>query len=238
MSDSVDERRLHDIYRMRDLSGRLLYVGVTNGGLRRFMEHAKDKTWWREVATIDIEHVHCTRPVIEAMEREAIQLERPLYNVTHNVSRAELPPPPPVNPPTVTEVAELVRKLDVLGVPDSASRRQIIVSLRSAGLSARYSVIVGAQSYRHRRAQQYAPTGRAALGGRARRNTPATLKVGDTVEHPVFGAGGVQQLTGSGEKEEAVIHFAQYGIKHLATAWAPLKKVDPFGFLTPDGGEG
>lgn len=78
---------------MRDLSGRLLYVGVTNGGLRRFMEHAKDKTWWREVAQIDVEHVHCSRRVIEDIEREAIRTERPLYNVAHNVVRVELPPP-------------------------------------------------------------------------------------------------------------------------------------------------
>lgn len=87
---SVDDRRLHDIYRMRDLSGRLLYVGVTNGGLRRFMEHSKDKTWWREVTQIDVEHVHCSRSVIEMIEREAIQAEAPLYNVAHNRT-TELP---------------------------------------------------------------------------------------------------------------------------------------------------
>ena len=91
-ASSITAARLHDIYRMRDLSGRLLYIGVTNGGLRRFMEHSKDKTWWREVAQIDVEHIHCSRMVIEAVEREAIGTERPLYNVTHN-RVAELPPP-------------------------------------------------------------------------------------------------------------------------------------------------
>lgn len=90
MASVRDDRRLHDIYRMRDLSGRLLYIGVTNGGLRRFMEHAKDKTWWREVTTIDIEHVHCSRSVIETIEREAIQAERPLYNVVHNEQRSHV----------------------------------------------------------------------------------------------------------------------------------------------------
>lgn len=86
------DQRLHDIYRMRDLSGRLLYVGVTNGGLRRFMEHSKDKTWWREVAQIDVEHVHCSRAIIEAIEREAIKTERPLYNVIHNAWAAPAAP--------------------------------------------------------------------------------------------------------------------------------------------------
>lgn len=81
-----DQPRNHDIYRMRDLSGRLLYIGVTNGGLRRFMEHSRDKTWWREVSTIDVEHVHCRREVIERIERDAIKDERPLYNIVHNES--------------------------------------------------------------------------------------------------------------------------------------------------------
>jgi len=83
-STAIDDRRNHDLYRMRDLSGRLLYIGVTNGGLRRFMEHSKDKTWWREVDTINVEHVHCSRQAIEMLEREAIKSERPLYNVAHN----------------------------------------------------------------------------------------------------------------------------------------------------------
>jgi len=83
-STVTDDRRNHDLYRMRDLSGRLLYIGVTNGGLRRFMEHSKDKTWWREVDTINVEHVHCSRQAIEMLEREAIKSESPLYNVAHN----------------------------------------------------------------------------------------------------------------------------------------------------------
>jgi len=84
LADPTDDRRLHDLYRMYDIAGRLLYVGVTNGGLRRFMEHSKDKTWWREVDSIKVEHAHCTRSVIERMERDAIVAESPLYNVAHN----------------------------------------------------------------------------------------------------------------------------------------------------------
>jgi len=101
-----DHRRNHDLYRMRDLSGRLLYIGVTNGGLRRFMEHAKDKTWWLEVASIDIEHVHCSRQAIEMLEREAIKSESPLYNVTHNQGQPLPPPVAPVVPAPVAPVSE------------------------------------------------------------------------------------------------------------------------------------
>ena len=51
------------------------------------------------------------------------------------------------------------------------------------------------------------------------------LRVGDDVAHPSFGEGVIIDISGTGEKAEAVIHFAGVGQKHLALAWAPLKKI-------------
>ena len=51
------------------------------------------------------------------------------------------------------------------------------------------------------------------------------LRVGDDVEHPAFGAGVIIDISGVGEKAEATINFPGTGTKHLALAWAPLKKV-------------
>jgi DNA helicase-2/ATP-dependent DNA helicase PcrA len=51
------------------------------------------------------------------------------------------------------------------------------------------------------------------------------LRVGDDVAHPAFGEGVIIDISGSGEKAEAVINFAGVGQKHLALAWAPLKKI-------------
>jgi ATP-dependent DNA helicase UvrD/PcrA len=51
------------------------------------------------------------------------------------------------------------------------------------------------------------------------------LRIGDDVEHPSFGEGVIIDISGSGEKAEAVINFAGVGTKHLALAWAPLKKL-------------
>jgi len=51
------------------------------------------------------------------------------------------------------------------------------------------------------------------------------LRVGDDVEHPAFGAGVIIDISGAGEKAEATINFPGAGTKHLALAWAPLKKV-------------
>jgi DNA helicase II / ATP-dependent DNA helicase PcrA len=51
------------------------------------------------------------------------------------------------------------------------------------------------------------------------------LRVGDDVSHPAFGEGVIIHIEGTGEKAEAVINFAGAGQKHLALAWAPLKKL-------------
>ena len=51
------------------------------------------------------------------------------------------------------------------------------------------------------------------------------LKIGDDVEHPAFGEGVIIDISGQGEKAEAVINFPGVGQKHLALAWAPLKKL-------------
>ena len=50
------------------------------------------------------------------------------------------------------------------------------------------------------------------------------LRVGDDVEHPAFGEGVIIDISGTGEKAEATINFPGAGTKHLALAWAPLKK--------------
>ena len=59
------------------------------------------------------------------------------------------------------------------------------------------------------------------------RNTDhlADLKIGDDVEHAIFGEGVVIELRGSGDKAEVTVRFAERGTKHLALAWAPLKKL-------------
>jgi superfamily I DNA/RNA helicase len=66
---------------------------------------------------------------------------------------------------------------------------------------------------------------------RAGRTAPAPsnsqelgLRIGDDVEHPAFGDGVIIDISGSGERAEAVINFAGVGTKHLALAWAPLKR--------------
>ena len=51
------------------------------------------------------------------------------------------------------------------------------------------------------------------------------LRIGDDVEHPSFGEGVIIDIAGSGDRAEATIRFRDVGTKHLALAWAPLKKL-------------
>jgi DNA helicase-2/ATP-dependent DNA helicase PcrA len=66
---------------------------------------------------------------------------------------------------------------------------------------------------------------RAAQAPQPSNSQELGLKIGDDVAHPAFGEGVIIGVTGSGEKAEAIINFAGVGQKHLALAWAPLKKL-------------
>ncbi len=50
------------------------------------------------------------------------------------------------------------------------------------------------------------------------------LRIGDDVEHPAFGEGVIIDLRGQGDAAEVTVNFRGAGTKHLALAWAPLKK--------------
>ena len=50
------------------------------------------------------------------------------------------------------------------------------------------------------------------------------LRIGDDVEHPAFGEGVILELRGSGDSTEVTVNFSGVGMKHLALAWAPLRK--------------
>lgn len=64
----------------------------------------------------------------------------------------------------------------------------------------------------------------AAIAAGRRGATDLGLRVGDDVEHATFGEGVVIELRGEGERAEATIRFPGVGVKHLALAWAPLRR--------------
>jgi DNA helicase-2/ATP-dependent DNA helicase PcrA len=51
------------------------------------------------------------------------------------------------------------------------------------------------------------------------------LEIGDDVRHNVFGEGVILDMSGSGDKTEALVRFRDVGEKRLLLSWAPLTKL-------------
>lgn len=72
------------VYRHFDLTGCLLYVGCAGKVLKRVNGHRNSSHWVRLVSRIEIEYFKSRQEALDA-EREAILVERPLYNTEHNL---------------------------------------------------------------------------------------------------------------------------------------------------------
>ena len=75
--------RVHILYRFFAADGRLLYVGMTINPARRFEKHRGEKSWWSDVARVEIEH-HETIDALRKAERRAIETEHPIHNIRMN----------------------------------------------------------------------------------------------------------------------------------------------------------
>ncbi len=84
-----------DLYRFYDSAGRLLYVGISLHAAQRAAEHKRGKSWWPDVARMEVEHLGHRREA-EEEEQRAIIAERPLHNIVYNGKR---PPDADTNSP-------------------------------------------------------------------------------------------------------------------------------------------
>lgn len=71
------------LYRLYDIHGRLLYVGISNRVHHRIRSHRMDKQWGAHIAQTKIEYF-TTRVGALSAEEAAIKRERPRHNVIHN----------------------------------------------------------------------------------------------------------------------------------------------------------
>lgn len=90
----MNDERTHALYRFYDTDGNLLYVGITLNPAHRWKQHAHDKPWWHQIATISVQTYPNREAVLEA-ERAAIIAERPRHNIVHNRGTATDPRPVP-----------------------------------------------------------------------------------------------------------------------------------------------
>jgi predicted GIY-YIG superfamily endonuclease len=86
----TNEEELHALYRFRGDRKRQppLYIGRSNNVMRRVGEHRASKDWITQASRIDLEW-YPAEDIAEA-EREAIEHERPLYNIVYNGGRLKI----------------------------------------------------------------------------------------------------------------------------------------------------
>jgi hypothetical protein len=68
------------LYRHYDAGGALLYVGVSLCAVARLSQHMASSSWATDIERIDVQWFK-SRDAALAAERNAIQAERPVYNV-------------------------------------------------------------------------------------------------------------------------------------------------------------
>jgi len=66
---------------------------------------------------------------------------------------------------------------------------------------------------------------RESTTGTSPRLEGSAVIAGDRVRHRQWGDGTIMELTGSGERAEAIVDFGQRGRKRLLLAWAPLERI-------------
>ena len=70
------------VYRLYDKDEVLLYVGMTNASVDRYLEHRETKEWWPDVTDHSIEW-YMTREEADEREVYTIKDEWPVYNIAH-----------------------------------------------------------------------------------------------------------------------------------------------------------
>lgn len=106
------------VYRLFDLRGALLYVGITCNVASRFRDHAKDKHWWSEVAHHVIEW-HGDRASAAEREAQLIVDEAPTHNQALNPYRRSGGVGVPTRRPRT------VRGSSLLTIPEVAKLAQV-----------------------------------------------------------------------------------------------------------------
>lgn len=82
-SEDSEQVRPCSVYRIYAADGTLIYVGVTDRGQRRQVEHINSKQWAREMAETHWEHYESREKAL-SRERELIITQHPKYNLIHH----------------------------------------------------------------------------------------------------------------------------------------------------------
>ncbi len=180
---------------------RLAYVGITRARTRLFITHAWSRSLFGNTQY---------NPPSRFLEEIPVELVDTKGNVTGRSSygRQSLRPRDRGRPPDFRR-----RDGGERSGSEPEDRRE------------RWRELDRSDEHRDRVVEAAIAAGRAAVAA----PTPGDavgldLRIGDDVEHPAFGEGVILELRGSGDSTEATVNFRGVGTKHLALAWAPLRK--------------
>jgi hypothetical protein len=87
MTAASPQANRYGVYEARDGDNRLIYVGISNGLMRRWREHLGTKPWSDEVEAMSVVAKNLSEAEARAMERQLIRAKRPKYNIQHNRPR-------------------------------------------------------------------------------------------------------------------------------------------------------
>lgn len=123
--------RDHVLYRFFAADDRLLYIGITCNPGKRFERHRGEKSWWGQIARIEMES-HPTRQALKDAERHAIDEELPAHNVRMNGNESASP--------ATLETGKLRRGLEVdvpyaLGLDDGTCPVGLVIEADDEGVT-------------------------------------------------------------------------------------------------------
>lgn len=77
--------RTYWLYRVYNKDRQLLYVGISLDTVKRFNQHEKYSDWWKVKELIEMMELQgVSKSAAMKIEKDAIHLESPLFNIVHN----------------------------------------------------------------------------------------------------------------------------------------------------------
>lgn len=80
---SEDDMKKYAVYRIKNIEGKSIYIGISGTVMRRAADHIENQKWQDEMASIDVEFFD-NKMDAEMSEIIAIKRYRPKYNSTYN----------------------------------------------------------------------------------------------------------------------------------------------------------
>jgi predicted GIY-YIG superfamily endonuclease len=76
-----------DLYRHYRADGELLYIGISVSALNRLVQHRRDAHWYKQIERVEVKKIPSDQAA--AIEKLAIEREKPLFNIRFSLEKKE-----------------------------------------------------------------------------------------------------------------------------------------------------